>query len=131
MGAIPAVFAFGVRRAMREPELFERARRRERGELPVRLLVRGDALRFSLGMLVLTSVQNFGYYGLIVWLPTYLSDRFEFGVVQTGAWTALTVVGMAVGIAAFGVLADRYGRRPLFLLFQAGAAACPFWSTAS
>ncbi|WP_449870736.1 MFS transporter [Mycobacterium simulans] len=37
-------------------------------------------------------------------------------------WTAVTVLGMIVGILAFGQLADRFGRRPALWLYQAGAA---------
>ena len=36
-------------------------------------------------------------------------------------WTSVTILGMMAGIFVFGQLADRIGRKPSFLLFQAGA----------
>ncbi|MCS5516765.1 MFS transporter [Pseudomonas qingdaonensis] len=72
--------------------------------------------------MVLTSVQNFGYYGLMIWMPSYLSNKFGFSLMASGTWTAVTVLGMAFGIWLFGHLADRFGRKRMFLLYQAGAA---------
>jgi MFS family permease len=72
-------------------------------------------------MLVLTSVQNFGYYGIMIWLPSYLSQEFGFSLTKSGTWVAVTVLGMAFGIFMFGMIADRIGRRPAFWLFQTGA----------
>jgi MFS family permease len=81
----------------------------------------GRTIIAGIGVLVLTSVQNFGYYGLMTWLPTYLSTRFHYSLLQSAGWTAVTVAGMAAGILLFGQLADRTGRRPAFWIFQLGA----------
>ncbi|TMS00652.1 MFS transporter [Nonomuraea basaltis] len=123
IGAIPAVLAFVLRNRMREPELFLRTRQAAKTErMPFRLLVSDPVtLRATIGILVLCSVQNFGYYGVMTWLPTHLSTTFGFSLVKSGLWTAVTVVGMACGIYVFGLLADRIGRRPAFWLYQSGA----------
>ena len=73
-------------------------------------------------MIVLCSVQNFGYYGVMIWLPNYLGTRFHFGLTQSAVWTAVTIGGMALGIFVFGHVADRIGRRPSFIGWMAGAA---------
>jgi MFS family permease len=57
----------------------------------------------------------------MIWLPNYLATQFKFGLTQSSMWTAVTILGMAVGIWVFGVFADRVGRRPALLTFQAGA----------
>src|SRR5699024_2604554 len=44
-----------------------------------------------------------------------------FGLTKSATWTAVTIIGMAFGIWAFGQLADRIGRKPSFLIYQAGA----------
>ncbi|MGI5472598.1 MFS transporter [Streptomyces sp. CA-132043] len=123
LGVLPAVAAFLFRRTMHEPAAFTAAKTAERpATAPLRSLVATPAARrATLGVLVLTSVQNFGYYGIMTWLPSYLSQQFGYSLTKSGAWTAVTVVGMACGILAFGHLADRIGRRPTFWIFQAGS----------
>ena len=74
-----------------------------------------------LGIVVLCSVQNFGYYGIMIWMPSFLSHKLGFTLTKSAFWTSVTIVGMMVGIWVFGQLADRIGRKPTFLLFQAGA----------
>jgi MFS family permease len=121
VGAFPVLVAFVFRARLREPEIFVRARERPR-TFPLWQLFSGRrAIRTSLAMIVLTSVQNFGYYGIMIWLPTYLSGRFGYGLTRSAGWTAVTVLGMAAGILIFGWFADRRGRRVAFWTFQAGA----------
>ena len=77
----------------------------------------------SIGVAILTSVQNFGYYGIMIWLPNFLSKQLGFSLTKSGLWTAVTVCGMMVGIWLFGRLADKLGRKPTFILFQVCAVA--------
>jgi benzoate transport len=133
LGLLPAVVSFAVRRRVEEPALFvaHASRLKQAGEgervRALRLLV-ADArtARASLGVVVLCSVQNFGYYGLMIWLPAYLSRSFGYSLTKSGLWTAATVAGMALGIWLFGLAADRFGRKPAFLFYQAGAVAMVF-----
>ncbi|HVB88823.1 MAG TPA: MFS transporter [Beijerinckiaceae bacterium] len=123
VGVLPALVAFLVRRTLHEPAVFEANSAHKRRVNPLPLLVKDAATaKISLGMFILCSVQNFGYYGIMIWLPSYLAARFKFGLTQSAAWTAATILGMAFGIWLFGQLADRFGRRPIFFLYQAGAA---------
>jgi hypothetical protein len=58
-------------------------------ESALRLLVAdAETTKLSLGMIILCSVQNFGYYGVMIWLPSYLSTRFGFALTQSATWTA-------------------------------------------
>ena len=124
VGVLPAFVAWAIRRTLHEPELFTARSAAAVGEgFPLRLLVKdAETARISLGMVILCSVQNFGYYGVMIWLPNYLNSRFGYGLTQSAVWTAVTILGMAVGIYAFGHLADRLGRRPAFLSYMIGAA---------
>ncbi len=73
-------------------------------------------------MLILCSVQQIGYYGLMTWLPYYLTTKHGLSLMKSALWTSMTVLGMSFGIWIFGQLADRIGRRPSFFVFQALAA---------
>jgi MFS family permease len=121
-GLIPGLVAFVVRWRVGEPKIFADTLRVGRSGMPIALLVKDRATaKITLGMFVLCAVQNFGYYGLMIWLPTYLSSKFGFGLTQSALWTAVTVLGMAFGMTIFGIFADKVGRRPALLTFQAGA----------
>jgi MFS family permease len=80
------------------------------------------AIKSSVAMLILCSVQNFGYYGLMIWLPTYLSKTFGYSANKSSLWLIATIMGMCFGIFVFGQMADRIGRRRSFFIFQASAA---------
>jgi MFS family permease len=120
VGLLPAVVAFIIRRTVGEPEIFvERGRK----GFPLKLLVKDiETTKISIGMFILCSVQNFGYYGVMIWLPSYLNRQFGYSLTQSATWTAVTVLGMALGIWSFGQIADRLGRRPTFVGWQIGAA---------
>ncbi|MGY2289574.1 MFS transporter [Pseudomonas sp. SDO528_S397] len=124
VGLVPAMVSFVVRHTMGEPEAFVKA-----AANPVSFTRRFSQLfkdrataKASVGVMVLTSVQNFGYYGIMIWMPSYLSRQFGFSLTASGTWTAATVMGMAFGIWLFGQLADRFGRWKIFLLYQFSAA---------
>jgi MFS family permease len=127
LGLLPAIVSFFVRRRVEEPALFNERVARGMRKLPLGLLIAdGRTTRASIGVAILCSVQNFGYYGLMIWLPSYLSKTFGYSLTRSGVWTAVTVLGMAAGIWLFGLAADRFGRKPTFLFYQAGAVVMVF-----
>jgi MFS family permease len=127
VGVLPAVIAFALRRVLHEPALFVATARQTQRISPYRyLFANADVTRTTIGIALMTSIQNFGYYGTIIWLPTYLSTRLGFTLTRSAMWIAVTVAGGAVGMWIFGQLADRIGRKPMFIAFQAGAMAMAF-----
>ncbi|WP_455935523.1 MFS transporter [Haemophilus sp.] len=127
VGIFPAFVAWYLRVRLHEPEIFSQKQTELSAQKiskleSFKLLVKDKATtKVSLGIVVLTSVQNFGYYGIMIWMPNFLSKQLGFSLTKSGLWTAVTVCGMMVGIWIFGRLADRVGRKPSFLLFQLGA----------
>lgn len=124
VGVIPAFVAWFIRNKLHEPELFVGSTAKRRSFVDAfKLLFKDTATaKISAGIVVLTSVQNFGYYGLMIWMPNFLSKQLGFSLTKSSMWTAVTILGMMFGIWVFGQLADRIGRKPTaFLLFQVGA----------
>jgi MFS family permease len=126
VGLLPALVAFIVRRTLHEPEIFVR-KHAAKNENSFRLLIKdGKTFRTTLGIAVVCSVQNFAYYGIMIWMPSYLAKKLGFGLIKSALWTSTTVLGMVFGIWMFGQLADRTGRKPIFVLFSVAAAAMVF-----
>lgn len=125
VGLLPALGSFLIRRTLGEPEEF--VRQKDFGPSlsfgqRLRLLFKDRATcKASIGIFILCAVQNFGYYGLMIWMPTYLANNFGFSLTKSGLWTAVTVIGMTFGIWLFGVLADRFARWRIFIIYQIGA----------
>ncbi len=123
VGILPAVAAYFIRRSLHDPELFvAKTQQKPKGFALGQLVKDWETTKRSLGMVILCSVQNFGYYGVMIWLPGYLSTRFGFALTKSAIWTSVTIAGMALGIFLFGHIADRLGRRPAFFAYMTGAA---------
>jgi len=123
VGVLPAFVAWYIRVKLHEPEIFVKSTAKRKSITDsFKLLFKDKATsKISAGIVVLTSVQNFGYYGLMIWMPNFLAKQLGFNLTKSSMWTAVTILGMMFGIWAFGQLADRIGRKPSFLLFQTGA----------
>ncbi|WP_091905049.1 MFS transporter [Chitinasiproducens palmae] len=127
VGLAPAVLSFVIRKAIGESEIFIEKAARKKHEFPLKTLFRdATTTKRSIGMIIMCSVQNFGYYGLIIWMPGYLTKQFGFTLAKSATWTAASILGMLVGIWIFGQLADRIGRKPTFVMYQIGALIMVF-----
>jgi MFS family permease len=123
LGLLPALVAFVVRRTLREPEIFV-SKHAGATENSFRLLVKDrKTVRTTIGIALVCAVQNFSYYGIMIWMPSYLANTLGFSLAKSGLWTSVTVLGMVLGILTFGQLADWIGRKPVFVLYSI-AATC-------
>jgi MFS family permease len=107
-----------------EPKTWRRPDRGTPGTLASLARVKSLVLRATL----LTACVLFAYWGLFTWLPAYLGAPREAGgaglsLVKTSAWMVPIQLGALCGYVAFGFLADRFGRRPVFIGFVLAAAA--------
>lgn len=147
VGVVPALLAAWARHGINEPPMWvkrkemkkELAARKERGEtltaeeeeqleeakkFPLAHLFASPSKTVTtLSLTVMTSVQNFGYYGIMVWLPMILLKEHGLTTKSMSGWMIVTVIGMIAGIYVFGYLCDRLGRKIPYLIFYICAAA--------
>ena len=147
VGVVPALLAAWARHGIKEPPMWvkrkemkkELGARKERGEtltaeeeeqleeakkFPLAHLFASPSKTVTtLSLTVMTSVQNFGYYGIMVWLPMILLKEHGLTTKSMSGWMIVTVIGMIAGIYVFGYLCDRLGRKIPYLIFYICAAA--------
>jgi MFS family permease len=94
VGAFPAVVAVIIRKPLHEsPKFLEKAANVDLGVPKVRgnslrlLVGNKKAVRVTIALIILTSVQNFGYFGIMSWLPRYLSTQFHLNLTNSSIWT--------------------------------------------
>ncbi|MFK3724288.1 MFS transporter [Pseudomonas monteilii] len=63
-----------------------------------------------------------GYWGAMTWLPTYLATERGLPVMSIAYFVTILNIGMFVGYNAFGLLADRIGRRQTIVITLLGVA---------
>jgi MFS family permease len=124
-GLVPALLAVWIRRSVPEPAMWKR-RRTSRVRLSA--LWEPRVRRNGLIATAMATALLFAYWGLFTWVPAYLASPVERGgaglsLVRTSAWIVPMQLGAFFGYLLFGFLADRFGRRPVFLFFVTGAAA--------
>ncbi|MFD9002122.1 MFS transporter [Streptomyces sp. NPDC059582] len=119
LGALLALYGWYLRGRMRETPVFDAVRGRPRN--PAREVLRthpraaARVVGFTLGATVV-------YYTFASYLPLYA--QLQYGIPANAALKA-AVVAQVVFMAALpllGMAADRYGRRPLLLVFGCGFA---------
>ncbi|MBL8756446.1 MAG: MFS transporter [Planctomycetes bacterium] len=93
-------------------------------------LVQGEHLRRSLTIWLLVAVHLAAFWSSYSWMPRILLGQ-GWSMQQLGVYQIVVASAQMTGNVLFGFLADRYGRRPMFvahcLLFSAGLLVIIGW----
>ncbi|MCX6169385.1 MAG: MFS transporter [Ignavibacteriales bacterium] len=129
VGILPAFLTLWIRRNVPEPEIWIRNKENRKSKMTDSLLIifKKPLLKKTLTASLLTTSVLFAYWGLFTWMPTFLSKPVEqggagLGIVKSSTWIVPMQIGAFFGYLSFGFLADRFGRRPVFLTFLIAAA---------
>jgi MFS family permease len=113
LSGLPALLVVAVRRALPESDVWLAARAAARA--PSLAALATPALRRTLGLAFGLTVLNMSsYWFTYTWLPTYLSEERGLTIASSGAKILVVVVGELLGYASFGLVSDRFGRKPAF-----------------
>jgi MFS family permease len=126
VGALPALLVFYLRRYVTEPEIAAatRAKLAQAGnQPPLWEIFSGPILTTTiLASLMATGCQG-GYYAITFWVPQFLTKERHLSIVGSTGYLAALIIGSFIGYLVGAWLADRIGRRNLFLTFSLGAIA--------
>jgi MFS family permease len=132
VGVLPALLVLWIRRGVAEPELWKSRAAAPRVNF-FRRLVQKDVLRLGLLATTMNACAMFGYWGLFLWIPGYLSLPVSQGgrglsLVKTTSFFLVLCFGKWLGYALFGFFADKFGRRkPYFAYLMITAALVPLY----
>jgi MFS family permease len=123
-GLLPALLALAIQKTVPEPELWKS----KPAAVSPWQIFQPPLLRKTLLATALTTSVLFAYWGLFTWIPGFLSAPASEGgaglsILGTSASVIPMQFGAFLGYVTFGVIADRAGRRPAFLLYVLASAA--------
>jgi len=126
VGALPALLVFYLRRYVTEPDIAAETRVRQAasGDQPPLWEIFSPAILKTtiVASLMATGMQG-GYYAVTFWIPRFLTTERKLSIVSSTGYLASLIIGSFVGYLVGAWLADRIGRRNLFLIFSLGAIA--------
>jgi MFS family permease len=145
LGILPALFVLWIRTGIPESEPWERtnasrqlARERQRGGASLGeeeqaltrftladLFVDADNRRRAVLVFLMSLTTTLAWWGISTWVPPYIGSVAAKAGLSLQQWASYAGMaynlGAIIGYASFGFLADRFGRKPITMLFFAMA----------
>lgn len=132
VGVLPALLVVWIQRKVPESKLWKE-RNVQGAKVPLKRLFEKDILRNGILATAMNAFTMFGFWGLFVWIPSYLKLAPEQGgrglsLTQTTTFYLVMCVGKWLGYVLFGFFADAFGRRkPYFAYLVMAAALVPLY----
>ncbi|MCK1213079.1 MFS transporter [Streptococcus uberis] len=80
----------------------------------------------TLALMVMTTVQIAGYFGMMNWLPTIIQTSLNISVKDSSLWMVSTILGMCLGMLTFGQILDKFGPRLVYTVFLLASSICVY-----
>lgn len=124
---IPVLLAWFIRRVVPEPPGWQQAAQKpaavERSSQWRAVLATPQYRQIFVLWMLTSCFLQFGYYGVNNWLPTYLVSELNFKFTAMTGYLVGTYTAMVVGKIIAGGLADKLGRRWMYVAGCLGTAA--------
>lgn len=124
IGALPALLIFFIRRNVEEPAISLAARKKDIASF-VEVFSASNIRATITGSLLTIGAQG-GFYALMTWVPQYLRAERKISILASTPYLMALIFGCWIGYVSGGWLSDRFGRRPVFLLFSSAAAVAVY-----
>lgn len=126
IGVLPALFTLWIRRSVKEPEMWLK-RGSGIGDQGSGKLKTRFPLRLAIFLTAMNAATMFAWWGLNLWVPSYLSlPTTQGGIGLSTETMSLFIVAMQVGMwlgyVTFGFISDSFGRRPTYVAYLLIAA---------
>jgi MFS family permease len=143
LGVVPALLTLWIRRSIPESDRWERvnqqrqaATQREKAGAPLNpneqalarftvadLFAEPDIRRRVMLAFLISLATSFAFWGISAWLPPYMAAAAAKAGLPPQQWASYAAIvnngGAILGYAAFGFLADVYGRKPVTIAYIA------------
>lgn len=120
-GLLPILFVIWMHFAIDEDNITDRGAhqttndRKERASIS-ELFANKKLAHQTIALMVMTTVQIAGYFGLMNWLPTMMQRSLDIEA-SSNIWMVSTILGMCVGMLVFGNILDYFGPRLAYGIF--------------
>jgi MFS family permease len=139
VGILPALFTWWIRKSVAEPELWIRTRRAMASSpaspttamtpepVPAQRSPMSGLWGLTIALTLMNGATMFAWWGLNLWIPSYLSLPIDQGgvglsTVVMSSFVVAMQVGMWFGYVTFGFISDRFGRKPTYVVYLISAA---------
>lgn len=119
-GLAPIIFVAWMHFAINEDEITDRgakitSEQKEKASIKELFATRTLAHQ-TIALMVMTTVQIAGYFGLMNWLPTMMQQSLGIKA-GSNIWMITTIIGMCIGMLVFGHILDYFGPRVSYGIF--------------
>ncbi|EHB59613.1 MULTISPECIES: MFS transporter [Paenibacillus] len=128
IGALPAIYALYLRRAIEDSPRYMRqksARRLSFGER-VASVWSTEHRRTSIMLWVLWFTVVFSYYGMFLWLPTVMVDK-GFSLVKSFQYVLIMTLAQLPGYFTAAYFIERFGRKFVLVTYLVFTAISAIW----
>ncbi|MGT2846799.1 MFS transporter [Streptococcus massiliensis] len=80
----------------------------------------------TVALMIMTTVQIAGYFGMMNWLPTIIQTSLHISVKDSSLWMVATILGMCLGMLTFGQILDKWGPRLVYSIFLLASSICVY-----
>ena len=128
IGAIPALLILFIRRNVEEPAISSAMQQSEVPASILSIFAPAQIAATLRGALLTIGVQG-GTYSITVWIPQFLRAERKISIIGSTPYLLVVIGGSFTGYLVGGWLADRFGRRFVFMASSICASALVYGYT--